>query len=52
MAYMLTVIIIQMIQQGGSASVWDAVLMFVVQFALGVALGLALGWVAVKLVDL
>lgn len=51
MAYMLTVILIQMIQSSGSATMWDAVWMFVIQFSLGVVLGLLLGWLAVKLVN-
>ena len=51
MAYMLTVILIQMIQSDGAATIWDAVGMFAVQFSLGALLGLVLGWLAVKLVN-
>lgn len=51
MAYMLTIILVQMIQSDGAASIWDAIWMFVVQFSLGVIFGLALGWLAVKMVN-
>ena len=38
MAYMLTMVLIQMISQGDSVTIWDGVLMFVVQFSLGLRL--------------
>lgn len=43
MAYMLTIILIQMIQLGESVTIWDGVLMFVIQFSLGLLMGLLLG---------
>lgn len=51
MAYMLTVILIQMIQSDGGTTVWEALWLFVVQFSVGVLFGLVLGWLAVKVVN-
>ncbi len=51
MAYMLTVILIQMILKGDSVTIWDGVLMFIVQFAVGIIAGLLLGKGAVRLVN-
>lgn len=51
MAYMLTVILVSMIQMGDSVTIWDGVWMFVVQFAVGVLLGLLLGKGAAWLVN-
>lgn len=50
MAYMLTLILLQMIQTG-EMSLWGAVWMFVVQFSLGGALGFLLGKAAVWFVN-
>lgn len=52
MAFMLTVILISMIQMGDSVSVWTGVWMFVVQFGLGVILGFVLGKIAAWLVNI
>ncbi|MDO5035475.1 MAG: potassium/proton antiporter [Porphyromonas sp.] len=51
MAYMLTVILIQLIQSKGSIGAWDAVGMFVMQFALGLLAGYLLGKLAVRVVN-
>lgn len=51
MAYMLTLILVSMIQQGDSVTVWDGVWMFVVQFAVGLLFGLMLGKLAVWVVN-
>lgn len=51
MAFMMTVILVQMIKSVGSATIWDAVWMFVVQFAVGIVMGLLLGRAAVWLVN-
>lgn len=51
MAYMLTMVLIQMISQGDSVTIWDGVLMFVVQFSLGLLLGFVLGKGAIWLVN-
>ncbi|WP_298632032.1 potassium/proton antiporter [uncultured Porphyromonas sp.] len=51
MAYMLTMVLIQMISQGDSVTIWDGVWMFVVQFSLGLLLGFLLGKGAIWLVN-
>lgn len=51
MAYMLTMVLIQMISQGDSVTIWDGVWMFVVQFSLGLLLGFVLGKGAIWLVN-
>lgn len=51
MAYMLTLILVQMTQMGDSVTIWDGVLMFCVQFVVGVLLGLLLGKGAAWLVN-
>lgn len=45
MAYMLTIVLIQIIMNGGShtMSVWEILLMFVLQFIVGAGLGVILG---------
>lgn len=51
MAYMLTMVLIQMISQGDSVTIWDGVWMFVIQFSLGLLLGFVLGKGAIWLVN-
>lgn len=51
MAYMLTVILVAMIQLGDSVTIWDGVWMFVVQFGVGLLLGLLLGKGAAWLIN-
>lgn len=51
MAYMLTMVLIQMISQGDSVTIWDGIWMFVIQFSLGLLLGFVLGKGAIWLVN-
>ncbi|MDO5016842.1 MAG: potassium/proton antiporter [Porphyromonas sp.] len=51
MAYMLTVILIQMILLGDDVTVWDGVLMFLKQFGIGLVLGCLLGKAAIWMVN-
>lgn len=50
MAYMLTIILVQMIQSG-DVSVWHGILQFVVQFTLGALIGYVLGRASVWLIN-
>jgi NhaP-type Na+/H+ and K+/H+ antiporters with a unique C-terminal domain len=50
MAYMLTVMLIQVIQTG-HMSFWDAGLMFLLQMGIGAAAGIGLGYLAIKVIN-
>ncbi len=50
MAYMLTIVLIQVMQSGGLSG-WEIVLSFIVQFVVGAAGGYAFGWIAVKKIN-
>ncbi|RRD62855.1 potassium/proton antiporter [Tannerella forsythia] len=51
MAYMLTIVLIQLTQAGSGASFSGIIQMFVVQFLVGGAVGYMLGWIAVKMLN-
>lgn len=50
MAYMLTVLLIQVIQTG-DMSVWSSILMFLMQMSIGAASGVLLGYLAIKVIN-
>lgn len=51
MAYMLTILFIQLIQADGTESIWSFVGMFVFQFVFGAILGLVFGILAVRFIN-
>ena len=51
MAYMLTIVLLQLTQAGSGASFSGIIQMFVVQFLVGGAVGYMLGWIAVKMLN-
>jgi len=51
MAYMLTIVLIQLIQAGGDGQYGTAIVSFVLQFAIGIAAGVLLGKFAVFVIN-
>ncbi|MDO4702797.1 potassium/proton antiporter [Tannerella sp.] len=51
MAYMLTIVLIQIAQSDAGVGIAELIRLFVVQFAVGAAVGYMLGWIAVKMLN-
>lgn len=51
MAYMLTIVLIQIAQSDADVGIAELIRLFVVQFAVGAAVGYMLGWIAVKMLN-